>query len=88
MIKVNGHTMSIGSITSVVLLIVWLAGLSFKVDSHADELQDVEETQLKIARIEVKVAQTEKDVDEIKMEQKEQGKLLIKIWEEVKKDAQ
>jgi len=87
MFKVNGYAMSMGSITSIILLIVWLAGISFRVDSNAEELE-LQKTEVRAAQkqrtaVEKSVIAIEKDVEHIKDKLDDQGRTLDKILDKL-----
>jgi len=81
--KINGHALPVKDIVTIGAAIFWLAGLSFQVNSNADEIEKQAETKERLARIEVTQDTTQDDVKEIKEEQKEQRTLLVKILEKV-----
>ena len=87
MLKVNGYAMSMGSITSVILLIVWLAGISFRVDSNAEEIEaqktEVRAAQKQRTAVEKSVIAITKDVEFIKEKLTDQGKTLDKILDKL-----
>jgi len=92
-LKINGHEFSWTALTSVIVAIFWLAGLSWQVRANGDEIQKQSETKERLARIEttqqavkenladVKKAQTEtnKSTSEIKITV---AKILAKLEEE------
>ncbi len=65
------------------VIAMWLAGLSFQVNSNAGEIEEQSETKERLARMEVTQEVTQEDVKEVKEEQKEQRTLLVKILEKV-----
>lgn len=90
-LKVNGHTVSWGFVSSVVVAIFWLSGLSFQVAANgeqlaahvpADQASDSEVRQ-RLARIETSLDERKEDIQEVKDEQKNQAKMLNKILEKV-----
>jgi hypothetical protein len=82
-LKINGYAVPVKEISYIVLVTAWLTGLSFQVDSNAEDIDKQEDTVERLARIEEKQEATKEEVKEIKEEQKDQGMLLVKILEKV-----
>ena len=88
--KINGYAIPMKDITPIVLATLWLGGLSWQVNSNADEIEKQVDTKERLVSIEVAQVATKEDIKEIKVEQKEQGKeqiaqgkILIRILEKV-----
>ncbi len=81
--KINGYTIPLREVSYIVVASMWLAGLSFQVNSNAGEIEKQSGTDVKLATIEEQVKGTKEDVKEIKEEQKDQRTLLVKILEKV-----
>ncbi len=84
-LKVNGATIPYSLVVPIAVFTAWLGGLSYQVNANAEELDKKADTSERLAKIEVVQEYTKKEVKEIKEEQKEQGKILDKILEAVKK---
>jgi len=82
-VKINGYPLPIKDILVIATGVFWLSGLSFQVNSNAEDIKDQEDTKERLARIEVTQKATQEDVREVKEEQKEQRTLLVKILEKV-----
>ncbi len=90
-LKVNGHTISWGFVSSAVVAIFWLSGLSFQVAANGDQLAthvpsamaDKVEIKERLASIEAYQVSAKEDIKEIKDEQKSQADKLDKILEKV-----
>ena len=75
-LKINGYALPVKDIITIGAAVFWLAGLSFQVNANGDEIQKQAETKERLVRIEEHEKSTEKDIGEIKAEQKEQGDKL------------
>jgi len=82
-LKINGHKISWSAIGTVLVAAMWLGGLSFQVLANSDDVKEQKETKERLAIIETTIPAMKEDISEIKVEQKEQGKLLLKILEKV-----
>jgi len=90
-LKINGTTIPWAFVTSTVIAIFWLSGLSFQVAANGDQLAahvpedqaQTTEIRERLAKIEAHQEATKEDVDEIKSEQKAQSDKLDKILEKV-----
>jgi len=82
-VKINGYTLPVKDILVIGSAIFWLSGLSFQVNSNAEDIKDQSDTKERLARIEVTQKATQEDIREVKEEQKEQRTLLVKILEKV-----
>lgn len=82
-LKINGHAIPWSAITGTCIAIFWLAGLSFQVKANGDEIKKQEETKERLVRIEEKQEHAKEDTKDLKDEQAEQRKLLVKILEKV-----
>jgi len=82
-VKINGYTIPLREVSYIVIAAFWLAGLSFQVNSNAGEIEKQSNTAERLARIEVTAEATKEDIKEVKVEQKEQRTLLVKILEKV-----
>jgi len=90
-LKINGHTVPLTFITSVVIAIFWLSGLSFQVAANGDQLtthipdDQAQTTEIKerLAKIEAHQESAKEDRGEIKEEQKAQSTKLDKILEKL-----
>ncbi|KKK96168.1 hypothetical protein LCGC14_2665450 [marine sediment metagenome] len=81
--KINGYTIPLREVSYIVIATFWLAGLSFQGASNAEDIEKLSPTNERLARIEATQEATQGDVKEVKEEQGEQRKLLIKILEKV-----
>ena len=84
--KINGWSIPLKDIITIGAAGMWLGILSVNVASNAEDIEKQSETKERLARIEVQQTASKEDIKEIKEEQKEQGKLLIKILEKVSED--
>jgi len=82
-LKINGTSIPWGFLSTVVIAIFWLAGLSFQVAANGEDIQKQEGTAERLAKIETTLEANKEDVDEIKEEQKSQADKLDKILEKV-----
>ena len=90
-IKVNGTTVPWAFVTSVVVAIFWLSGLSFQVAANGDQIavhvpsDTAAKTEIKerLAKIETRLDGQKEDTDEIKDEQKSQSDKLDRILEKL-----
>ncbi len=85
-LKINGTTISTGSIIAALTLAFWLGTLSFAVADNSSEIKDQKNDQVRLATIETKLKNLEDDQvearverKEIRVEQKEQSKVLNQI---------
>jgi uncharacterized protein YlxW (UPF0749 family) len=82
-LKINGHSFSWSALTSIVIVIFWLAGLSFQVSANGDEIKKQSETKERLVRIEERQETLREDVKEVKKDIKdsreEQQELLAEI---------
>ena len=77
--KINGQTVPLTLLGYVVISILWLGGISWTAADNAEDIEELKAVQLKVVRIETVVENIKEDIDEIKLEQKEQAKTLNKI---------
>jgi len=82
-LKINGYTIPWSALTTVVVAIFWLSGLSFQVTANADGIAEQATTTERLARIEVTLADNKEDIDDIKVEQRSQDTKLDKILEKL-----
>ena len=90
-LKINGTTVPYSFVTSAVIGIVWLAGLSFQVNANNDQISThvpadtAAKTEIKerLAKIETRLDGQKEDTDEIKDEQKSQSDKLDRILEKL-----
>ena len=81
--KINGYAISLREVGYIVVAAMWLAGLSWQVNSNADEIENHPSNVERLARIEEKQEAAKEDIKEIKEEQKDQSVILFKILEKV-----
>ena len=81
--KINGYAIPIREVSYIVIAAMWLAGLSWQVNSNADEINNHPSNVERLARIEEKQEAVKEDITEIKKEQKDQSIVLFKILEKV-----
>jgi len=81
--KINGTSIPWGFISTVVIAIFWLAGLSFQVAANGEDIEKQVDTAERLAKIETTLEANKEDVREIKEEQKSQDEKLDKILEKV-----
>jgi len=88
-LKINGATIPYPLIVPAIVFTAWLGGLSYQVSANADELEKKADTSERLVKVETTVEYIQKDVAEIKVDQKanaaEQKKQLEEILEAVKK---
>ncbi len=65
-LKINGTTVPWSAVTSVVVAIVWLAGLSFQVNANAEKLEKQATTSERLVSLETDRESTKEDIREIK----------------------
>jgi len=90
-LKINGTTVPWAFITSTIVAIFWLSGLSFQVAANGDQLKthvpddQAQTTEIKerLAKIEAHQESAKEDRGEIKTEQKDQSDKLDKILEKL-----
>ena len=82
-LRINGHELPWSAVTGACIAIFWLAGLSFQVKANGDEIKKQEATKERLVRIETTQESVKKTQSEIKEEQAENRKILIKILEKV-----
>ena len=81
--KINGLTIPLTLLVPSILGILWLGGLSYQVSANADDLDKQADTAERLVKVETTVEYIQKDVTEIKEEQKSQDVKLDKILERV-----
>jgi predicted nuclease with TOPRIM domain len=94
-LKINGTTIPWSLVTSAVIAIFWLSGLSFQVAANGESLKthvpedqaQTAEIRERLAKIEAHQEATKEDVDEIKSEQKDQSDKLDRILEAVRESG-
>ena len=81
--KINGLRIPLVLLVPSILGILWLGGLSYQVSANADDLDNQADTAERLVKVETTVEYIQKDVTEIKEEQKSQDVKLDKILERV-----
>jgi len=81
--KINGYSIPLREVSYIIVASMWLAGLSWQVNSNAADIENHPSNVERLARIEEKQESTKEDIKEIKEEQKDQSVVLFKILEKV-----
>ena len=65
-LQINGSSVPWSAVTSAVIAIVWLAGLSFQVNANAEKLEKQATTSERLVSLETDRESTKEDIREIK----------------------